>query len=92
MEETDNKALKRDKVPLGDKRGATQGKVYLRSLIWLGLIHPPFWFSMLKYKNAMFILLEGTFKIIISEGLIASSELSHMISHWNPQLVIWRAM
>jgi len=58
-EGTDNKDPKGDKVPLRDNRDATQGKLYLRSLIWLGLMYPPFWFSMLKSKKATLILLEG---------------------------------
>src|SRR5882724_4999831 len=45
-----NEVLKPDKVPLGDNRGATHGKLYLRSLIQLGLMYPPFWFSMLESK------------------------------------------
>src|SRR5882724_5980570 len=59
VEETNNRDPKGDKVPLGDNRGATHGKRYLRSLIWLGLMFPPFWFSTLKYKKATLILLEG---------------------------------
>jgi len=59
VEETDNRDPKGDKVPLGDNRSATNGKLYLRSLIWLGLIHPPFWSSMLESKKATLILLEG---------------------------------
>jgi len=58
VEETDNRDPKGDKVPLGDNRGATGGNLYLRSLIQLGLIYPPFWFSMLESKKAMLILLE----------------------------------
>ena len=79
MEGTDNKDPKGDKVPLGDNRDATQGNLYLRSLIQLGLMYPPFWFSTLESKKAILILLEGTLKIIISEGLVTSSELSYMI-------------
>jgi len=76
VEETDNKDPKGDKVPLGDKRGATHGKLYLRSLIWLGLMYPPFWFSKLESKEATLILLEGkTLKITVSEGFITSSKL-----------------
>ena len=79
MEETDNRDPKGDNVPPGDNKGATHGKCILRSLIWSGLMYPPFWFSMLKSKKAMLILLEGNFNIIISEGLIVSSKLSHTI-------------
>jgi len=50
VEERDNRNPNRDKVLLGDNRSVTCGKLYLRSLIWLGLMYPPFWFSMLKYK------------------------------------------
>ena len=49
MEETENRDPKGDKVPLGDN-STTHGKLYLRSLIWLGLMHPLFWFSMLESK------------------------------------------
>src|SRR5882724_3060032 len=59
VEETDNREPKGDKVPLRDNKGATHGKLYLRSLIQLGLMYPPFWLSMLKSKKAMLILLEG---------------------------------
>ena len=79
MEEMINRDPMEDNVPLGDNKGATHGKCILRSLIWSGLMYPPFWFSTLKSKKAMLILLEGNFKIIISEGLVISSELSHMI-------------
>src|SRR5882724_6860809 len=58
---------------------ATHGKLYLRSLIWLGLMYPPFWFSMLESKKAMHILLEGNIERSLS-CLITSSELSHTIS------------
>ena len=75
VEETDNRDPKGDKVPLGDNRGATHGKLCLRSLVWLGLMYPPFWFSMLKYKKATLILLEGNIEDH-SEGLVISSELS----------------
>ena len=67
-------------MPLGDNRGATHGKVYLRSLIQSGLMYPPFWFSMLEYKKAKLILLEGNLRSFILKGLIISSELSHMIA------------
>jgi len=79
VEGTDNRDPKRDKVPLRDNRSATCGKLYLRSLIQLGLMYPPFWFSMLESKKATLILLEGkTLKIFISEGLIISSKcLTH---------------
>jgi len=33
-------------------------------MIWLGLIYLPFWFSMLKYKKAKLILLEGNSRSI----------------------------
>jgi len=81
VEETDNSDPKRDKVPFGDNRGATLGKLYLRSLIQFGLMYPPFWFSMLEFKKAILILLEGkTLKITVSGCFVISSELSHMIS------------
>src|SRR5882724_8980104 len=69
VEETDNRDPKGDNVPPGDNKGATHGKCILRSLIWSGLMYPPFWFSTLeskkaKSKKAMLILLEGNFKII----------------------------
>jgi len=74
---TDNRDPKGDKVPLRDNRGATHGKLYLRSLVWLGLMYPPFGFSTLETKQAMLILLEGkTLKITISGSFITSSELS----------------
>src|SRR5882724_8163414 len=59
VEETNNRDPKGDNEPIGDNRGATNGKMYLRSLIQLGLMYPPFWFSMLESKKAMLILLEG---------------------------------
>src|SRR5882724_203895 len=68
-------------MPLGDNRGATHGKVYLRSLIQSGSMYPPFWFSMLKSKKAMLILLEGNLRTsyLKKRWLIISSELSYMI-------------
>jgi len=63
VEKTENRDPKGDKVPLGDIRGATHGKLYLRSLIPLGLMYPPFWFSMLKSKKATLIL--GGFRVLI---------------------------
>src|SRR5882724_2238355 len=51
VEETNNRDPKEDKVPLRDNRGATHGKLYLRSLIQLGLMYPHFWFSILKSKK-----------------------------------------
>src|SRR5882724_8619779 len=64
-------------MPLRDNRGATHGKVYLRSLIWSGLMYPPFWFSRLKSKKAMLILLEGNLRTsYLKKGwLVISSEL-----------------
>ena len=47
VEGIDNRDPKGDKVLLRDNRGATHGKLYLRGLIQLGLMDPPFWFSML---------------------------------------------
>jgi len=64
-------------VPLGDNRGATHEKGYLRSLIRLGLMYPPFWFSILESKKATLILLEGNLRTsYLKKGwLIISSEL-----------------
>src|SRR5882724_5652659 len=36
-------------------------KIVFKEMIQLGSIHPPFWFSMLKSKMAMLILLEGKY-------------------------------
>jgi len=80
VEEKDNRNSKGDKVPLGDSKGATHGKMYLRSLIWLGLMHPPFWFPMLESKRLHSYYWKETLKIIISEGLNTSSKLPHTIS------------
>src|SRR5882724_11471667 len=86
VEEMDNRILKETrchsetiKVPLGDNKGATLGKVYLRSLIWSGLMYPPFWFSMLESKKVKLILLEGNLRSLSQEGLVISSKLSHTI-------------
>src|SRR5882724_9659248 len=50
-------------------------------MVQLGLIHPPFWFSMPESKKATLILLEGkTLKITVSGSFIISSKFSHMIS------------
>jgi len=38
-------------------------KTVFKEMIQFCLMHPLFWFSMLKYKKAMFILLEGMLKI-----------------------------
>src|SRR5882724_9958032 len=59
VEESNNRDPKGDKVPLREIRGATCGKMYLRSLIQLGLMYPPFWFSTLESKKATLISLEG---------------------------------
>src|SRR5882724_3907885 len=81
VEETNNRDPKGDKVPLGDNRGATHKKGYLRSLIWLGLIYPPFWFSTLKSKKATLILLEGNLRTsyLKKRWSVISSKLSYMI-------------
>src|SRR5882724_7129722 len=42
VEGIDNRDPKGDKVLLRDNRGATHGKLYLRGLIQLGLMDPPF--------------------------------------------------
>ena len=47
VEAMDNRILKKT-GPLRDNRGATHGKGYLRSLIQLGLMYPPFWCSTLE--------------------------------------------
>ena len=64
-------------MPLGDSRGATHEKGYLRSMIWLGLMDPPFWFSTLESKKAMLILLEGNLRTsYLKKGwLVISSKL-----------------
>src|SRR5882724_11900599 len=81
VEGKDNRDPERDKVPLGDNRGATHGKMYFRRLIWISLMYPPFWFSTLKYKKAMLIFTgRKILKITISGSFITSSELSHTIS------------
>src|SRR5882724_2447893 len=101
VEEMDNRILKETrchsetiKVPLGDNKGATLGKVYLRSLIWSGLMYPPFWFSMLESKKAMLILLEGNLRSFYLKKRGSSYPLSShtRLSHWIPQLAIWKDM
>jgi len=42
VEETDNRGPKGDKVPLVEN--------VFKEFDWLGLMYPPFWFSMLKSK------------------------------------------
>src|SRR5882724_13430130 len=91
VEETNNRDPKGDKVPLEDNRGATHGKVYLRSLIQSGLMYPPFWFSTLKSKKATLILLEGNLRTFYLKRGSSYPLSSHIgLSHWIPQLVIWR--
>ena len=81
VEETDNRNPKGDKVLLGDNRGATHGKLYLRSLIWLGLMYPPFWLFMLKYIKATLIFYwkKNIDDHHLRKCLSTSSELSHTI-------------
>jgi len=43
-------------------------------MIWLGLIYPPFWFSMLESKQATLIFLEGNSISLTLGSLIISSE------------------
>ena len=50
---TDNRNPKGANGPLKDNRGATHRKLYLRSLIWLGVMYPPLWFSTLESEKAM---------------------------------------
>src|SRR5882724_10901003 len=92
VEETNNRDPKGDRVPLGDNRGATHGKGYLRSLIWLGLMYPPFWFSTLKSKKATLILLEGNLRTSYLKKRGSSYPLSShtQLSHWILQLETWR--
>src|SRR5882724_1695240 len=94
VEETDNRDPKGDRVPLRDNRGATHGKGYLRSLIQLGLMYPPFWFSMLESKKAMFILLEGNLRTsyLKKRGSSYPPSSHTQLSHWISQLATWRNM
>src|SRR5882724_10293095 len=79
-------------MPLGDNRGATHGKVYLRSLIQSGLMYPPFWFSMLESKKAMLILLEGNLRTsyLKKRGSSYPPSSCTQLSHWISQLATWR--
>src|SRR5882724_11764564 len=94
VEETNNRNHKGDKVPLRDNRGATHGKVYLRSLIQLGLRYPPFWFSTLESKKAMLILLEGNLRTsyLKKRGSSYPPSSHTQLSHWISQLATWRDM
>ena len=69
VEETDNRILEERRCHLETLKGATHGKVYLRSLIRSGLMYPPFWFSTLESKKAMLILLEGNLRSLSQKGL-----------------------
>src|SRR5882724_8328800 len=75
-----------------DNRGATHGKLYLRSLAQLGLMYPPFWFSTLESKKAMLILLEGNIRTSYLKKSGSSYPLSShtQLSHWISQLATWR--
>src|SRR5882724_10441676 len=48
-------------------------------MIWLGLMYPPFWFSMLKSKQAILILLEGNSRSLTLGSHIVSCEHPHMV-------------
>src|SRR5882724_3718458 len=93
VEAMDNRILKETECHLETNRGATHGKGYLRSLIQLGLMYPPFWFSMLESKKAMLILLEGNSRTSYLKRKRDSSypPCSHtQLSHWISQLATWR--
>jgi len=51
VEERDNRDLKETRCH--------SWKIVFKEMIQFGLMHPPFWFSMLETKKAMLILLEG---------------------------------
>src|SRR5882724_4797898 len=46
------------------------GKIVFKEMIWFSLMHPPFWFSMLKPKKATLILLEGKYSRSLLGSLI----------------------
>src|SRR5882724_7764537 len=75
VEETNNRNHKGDKVPLRDNRGATHGKLYLRSLIQLGLMYPPFWFSTLESKIGYAHIIGRNSRSTTLESLILSPEV-----------------
>ena len=53
-------------------------------MIELSLMHPPFWFSMLKYKQATLILLEGNLRSLTPGSLIISSKCPYMVPILDP--------
>ena len=53
-------------------------------MIWLSLMHPPFWFSTLESKQAMLILLEGNLRSLTLGSLIVSSECPYMVLILDP--------
>jgi len=67
-------------VPPGDNRGATHGKIIFKEFDSVRFHVFSFWFSMLEYKKAMLILLEGNIEDHYLRRFLTSSELSHMIS------------
>ena len=69
VEETDNRILRETKCHSETIKVPLVEKCILRSLIWLCLIYPPFWFSMLKSKKATLILLEGNLRSLSQKGL-----------------------
>ena len=65
-------------MPLGDNRSAPHGKLF-KEMIQFCLIYPPFWFSMLKSKQAILILLEGNSRSLTLGSHIVSCEHPHMV-------------
>jgi len=59
VEERDNKDPKGDKVPLGDNRGATHGKLYLRRCF--GLVNVSSLLVLSAQKRLPSYLLEGKY-------------------------------
>jgi len=53
-------------------------------------MYPPFWFFTLESKKAMLILLEGNLRPLSQKGSSYPLSSHTRLSHWIPQLAIWR--
>ena len=89
---TTNEVLKGDKVPLGDNRRATCGNCTWK-MIWLGLIYPPFCFSMLEsnrlcsyyWKELKIKYIRKSHLIFQSSFLEANTKLNWPVLKHSPQ-------
>jgi len=68
VEEMDNRIPRETKCHSETIKVTLMEKCILRSLIWSGLMYPPFWFSMLESKKAMLILLQGNLRSLSQKG------------------------